>query len=263
MQYAASPLRSPIERLFNTCNQLLARFTDTSNICVSKAVRAHLQEHFFLRKPHILYNSIGNNLVDSSLALAHVQSKSLPLNGNTFTLVVPGRLHPSKGHAFFLTVLQAFLQETPLDPAQLQVFFVGGGLLHQALSAEIQQKQLEKHVHLTGTVPNPLLLSFLTLADVTIIPSIHEGLGIVAIEALQQQCLVLCSDAGGLPEVIVNHQNGFIAPSLDHAAWLAQLSHLYHNRHKTLISPTTLYNTYKNRFSFPQHLQRLIELISL
>lgn len=55
---------------------------------------------------------------------------------------------------------------------------------------------------LAGDVPDEDLPPLYTAADVTAFPSLHEGFGIVAIEAMACGCPVVCSRGGALPEVV-------------------------------------------------------------
>jgi glycosyltransferase involved in cell wall biosynthesis len=50
--------------------------------------------------------------------------------------------------------------------------------------------------------------AYYQVVDATIIPSLYEPFGIVALEAMAQDCNVITSDVGGLGEVVQHMVNG-------------------------------------------------------
>jgi L-malate glycosyltransferase len=52
----------------------------------------------------------------------------------------------------------------------------------------------------------------LTCADLFLLPSASESFGLVALEAMAAGVPVIASDTGGLPEVVLNGETGFLAP---------------------------------------------------
>jgi glycosyltransferase involved in cell wall biosynthesis len=72
-----------------------------------------------------------------------------------------------------------------------------------------------------GWVPNVELPQYYRAAAVSVIPSLEEGFGIPAAEAMGCEVAVVASDAGGLPEVVENGVTGIVVPRGDAKA-LAQ-----------------------------------------
>lgn len=64
----------------------------------------------------------------------------------------------------------------------------------------------------------------LLAADVVAVPSLHEGFGLVALEAMQAETAVVVSSAGALPEVV--HDAGLVVPPDDIDAWAGALKGL-------------------------------------
>ena len=48
------------------------------------------------------------------------------------------------------------------------------------------------------------------LADVLVLPSVEEGIANVVLEAMALGTLVVSTDCGGMHEVIINNENGFL-----------------------------------------------------
>ena len=70
-------------------------------------------------------------------------------------------------------------------------------------------------------MPNSALPPYYRAAAVSVVPSLEEGFGIPAAEAMGCEVPVVASDAGGLPEVVEHGVTGLVVPRGDTAA-LAQ-----------------------------------------
>src|SRR5690606_27988503 len=136
----------------------------------------------------------------------------------------------------------------------IMVYFVGDGNLKPQITEALQLKGLELFCHITGFVPNELLLSFMHVSDLVIIPSIYEGFGNVAIEGLMTKSLMLTSDAGGLKEIMRNKENGFVFKALDQQSLLSQLEFIYNNRDKEIVIKELLRDEYLLKYSFKSHI---------
>ncbi|MGK2953014.1 MAG: glycosyltransferase family 4 protein [Thiobacillus sp.] len=60
---------------------------------------------------------------------------------------------------------------------------------------------LRQRIHFTGQLPDTELRSLVAGADALVFPSLYEGFGLPALEAMAAGCPVLASSAGALPEV--------------------------------------------------------------
>ena len=70
-------------------------------------------------------------------------------------------------------------------------------------------KNIQKKFILNFYKPVPSIIKFLSLTDILILPSIKgESFGMVLIEAMRQKVPVICSDSGGMKEIVKNNMNG-------------------------------------------------------
>jgi O-antigen biosynthesis alpha-1,2-mannosyltransferase len=109
-----------------------------------------------------------------------------------------GQIHPLKNVE---RLLEAFARIRDVIPASLvlagQSAWQGERILRQ-----ITQLGLSDRVHLPGWVSHDDLPALYSLAELFVLPSLHEGFGIPLIEAMACGCPVLTSETGSPPEVV-------------------------------------------------------------
>ena len=138
--------------------------------------------------------------VDSARARATIESELFGRPTPALIGVV-GRLDPGKGHEELLTVVPELRRRHP----DLRVLFVGGDVATAAgyravLEQRIRELELTDAVHLLGHRADiPQILSAL---DVTVLPSVSEGLPLVGLEALQAGTPIVAYATGGVPELL-------------------------------------------------------------
>jgi colanic acid/amylovoran biosynthesis glycosyltransferase len=87
-----------------------------------------------------------------------------------------------------------------------------------------RQLGVEKSVHFLGGLPPAKVREEMLAADVFLHASVSEGFGNAVIEAQAMGLPVLCSDAGGLPENVVDGETGFVVPRRDSQALAKKLA---------------------------------------
>ncbi|MGH7527679.1 MAG: glycosyltransferase, partial [Gemmatimonadales bacterium] len=127
------------------------------------------------------------------------------------------QLFPRKGIRF---LIQATAQLKPRFP-DLKLVLAGDGFERPELVRLSQELGIASDVTFLGWVPNVALPPYYRAAAVSVIPSLEEGFGIPAAEAMGCEVPVVASDAGGLPEVVENGVTGLVVPRGDSTA-LAQ-----------------------------------------
>lgn len=91
-----------------------------------------------------------------------------------------------------------------LEKANAKFIIVGNGYMKDQLSTIVNSTGLAHKVMFTGFVDDETLRKLQKCADVSVVPSLFEPFGIVALEAMAAKSPVVVSDTGGLSE-IVNH----------------------------------------------------------
>lgn len=88
-----------------------------------------------------------------------------------------------------------------------KLLIVGGGKRDHLVNLA-SYLGMEQHVYFAGFVPDEDLMKIYGIIDIACFPSLYEPFGIVALEAMAANVPVVVSDAGGLPEVVLNNVTG-------------------------------------------------------
>jgi glycosyltransferase involved in cell wall biosynthesis len=124
-------------------------------------------------------------------------------------LLCVGRLIPIKGH---LVLLRALAQARSRVPG-VTLAVAGRGPLEPALKAYARELGLEGAVDFLGFV-TPVQKA-IEDAAIVVVPSLGEGFGMVALEAMERARPVIASAVGGLPEIVVDGETGIVVPPGD------------------------------------------------
>ena len=119
---------------------------------------------------------------------------------------IVGRLDPVKGHADFLLAAKEVLK---LEPETCFII-VGDGDLKSELEKFTQQLGIKNDVLFLGHCEN--VKEIVALFDLLASSSLSEGLPLNILEAMAQSKPVVATSVGGVPEVIVDGENGFLVP---------------------------------------------------
>jgi glycosyltransferase involved in cell wall biosynthesis len=132
------------------------------------------------------------------------------------------QLFPRKGIRFLLEAVASLVQRYP----RLQVVIAGDGFERQSLEELAATLGIADRTTFLGWVANADLPAYFRACAVSVIPSLEEGFGIPAAEAMGCEAPVVASDAGGLPEVVENGVTGFVVPKGDSGAIARALDRL-------------------------------------
>jgi len=119
-------------------------------------------------------------------------------------IVFAGRLVQAKG---IFTLVEALARVRAAQPAA-HLWIAGDGPDGAALRERTQQLGVAPHVQFCGALDQARLAALFGEAEVVAVPSLSEGLGLVAIEALGCECAVVASDIAALRDTVVHEKTG-------------------------------------------------------
>jgi glycosyltransferase involved in cell wall biosynthesis len=121
-------------------------------------------------------------------------------------LLCVGRLIPIKGHIVLLRAFAAAKREVPA----LQLDIAGRGPLEPALRALALELGVADSVHFLGQI-SPIQ-DAIERASIVVVPSMGEGFGMVALEAMERARPVIAAEIGGLGELVRDGETGILVP---------------------------------------------------
>lgn len=138
-----------------------------------------------------------------------------PGNGrSTDRLLFVGRLNAQKGVSTLIDALPSIGAPYHLD-------LVGDGPERAELEARAQNLRVADRITWHGALARSALPPLYQRAALLVVPSIEEGLGLVAVEGQMCATPVIAANSGGLSDIVRNGQTGVLVPPLD-ASSLAQ-----------------------------------------
>ena len=132
-------------------------------------------------------------------------------------IIYVGKLAAYKGAG---TLIEAMAQVAKSHP-DATLTIVGDGDERESLQRRTSEPDLAGRVAFRGALPQSQLPGLLRAAQVAVVPSLREGLGLVIVEALGCGCAVVASDLPAVRDVIADGRTGLLARPGD-AADLAE-----------------------------------------
>lgn len=179
-------------------------------IAVSAGMRADILRAYPAVDParvQVIYNGIDTTEYQPTQARDVLRRHGVDPEQPSAVFV--GRITRQKGVVHLLEAAEHF------DPAVQLVLCAGApdtpeiGAEVAALVGKLQQRR-SGVVWISEMLPRPDIIQLLSAATVFVCPSIYEPFGIVNVEAMGCGAAVVASAVGGIPEVVVDRETGFL-----------------------------------------------------
>ncbi|MEO0161838.1 MAG: glycosyltransferase family 4 protein [candidate division WOR-3 bacterium] len=212
-----SKLRHRFSPLFY---HLLNLFFIDANVVISESIKKMLVERNFAR-PHkiaVIYNGIDPEVIknDSVKAERILEEKlGIELSGR-FVVGMIANFSPQKDHATVINAASILTKKFP------DIFFIfvgsekiveGKGYMEKAKSY-VADKNLKNYIYFAGEMNN--VYEIIPRFDIGLLISNFEGFGNALIEYALAGKPAIGTAVGGIKEIIIDGENGFLIPPGDH-----------------------------------------------
>jgi colanic acid/amylovoran biosynthesis glycosyltransferase len=191
----------------------LDKLIDTASAIVTETDYAarFLRQRFLHRADRV--HRVYNGLDLAEFRHAHFSSTP-PL------IIAVGRLIPKKGFGVLIRTCAVLAERGKSFRCEI----IGEGPLEHELRRQIDELGLQSNVVLTGAKPQTHLRRSLAAANVFVLPSVidpdggMDNLPTVIMEAMATGLPVVSTNIGGIPEMVVENETGFLVPPGDASA---------------------------------------------
>ena len=190
----------------------------------------------------------GSKLLDPNIREWHEKTPGL--------LIVHGAmLRGEKGHLQFLTVLSRLLIKWP----SLKYVIAGDGPEKDAVTNQIAKLGLANQVLVAGIV-SPIA-PLIKIADIAILPSHKEPLGMFQIESQYFQIPTLATEVDGIPETMEHQKTGLVVKNTEEE-WYQAIEWAILNQEKMKEYAKEGKIFVEKKFSIKKNIDSVIELIN-
>lgn len=164
------------------------------------------------RKHFTIYNAVDVSRIKVAAERANHQElrQHLGLTGKRVIGIV-GRLAFQKGHTVLLDAMVKVVHEVP----DAVLIIVGDGAERSNLEMQSRRLMIEPHIRWLGSQEPEQVYQLYGVMDVFAMPSLFEGFGLTAAEAMAAGCPVVASAADGLREIVIDGHTGILVPCGD------------------------------------------------
>ena len=179
-------------------------------------------------------------------------------------IVAVGRLIAKKGFADLIRACGLLAEGG--KPFQCEI--VGEGPLENELRAQIEQLDLQNRVALSGAKPQREVRRRLAAASVFVLPSVVDSAGgidnlpTVIMEAMATALPVISTDIGGIPEMVVENETGFLVRPGDTGALARAVEKMIDDRQLAQRLGRGGYERAQHLFSIETNVRDLSALIN-
>ncbi len=172
-------------------------------VAVSADIEKALIRTYGSKRVVCIHNGVDLEAVDVTMQKLEMR-REWQIDEKAILIGTVGRLVPVKGHAVLLEALR-ILRESNHN---VTLCIVGDGPLRGQLEAEARRPGLGKSVIFCGHQVRSY--DFIHMMDIFVLPSLHEGIPMVLLEAFALKRPVIASRVGGIPEVVSHGHSGML-----------------------------------------------------
>ena len=178
-------------------------------------------------------------------------------------IVAVGRLIPKKGFSDLIRACELLAEHGKSFRCEI----IGEGLIENELRGQIDELCLQDKVVLTGAKPQSQLRRRLAAANVFVLPSVidpeggMDNLPTVIMEAMATGLPVVSTNIGGIPEMVIENETGFLVQPGDAVAMADAINKIVGDASMARRLGQSAYEQARTLFSIEKNVRELCALM--
>lgn len=165
---------------------------------------------------------------------------------NEMKVVFIGRLIAYKNIDVVIKAFKRVVQDFP----RAKLIIVGDGTHKEKLMR--LSEPIKENIQFTGRIDQTEKINILSDSAFMVFPSLHEGFGIVILEAFACKLPVLVADVRPLSDIVKNGYTGYSIPPFDVDQWAEKMLYMFNDQRHTRVLGLNCYNEYRQKYMLPK-----------
>jgi len=185
-----------------------------------------ISEKFEVSEDKFIYipDGVEIEFIEESIKKSEVSKEDLGIGDADIVLVNVNRLVKNKGVIYLIDALG--ILNKCLD---VRLILIGSGPEENRIKMRLKELGIEQKVLHFRNIPDEKKFQLISLADISVTPTLFEGLPIVILEAMACGKPVIASNVTEVPQVVNHGVNGFLVPPRDPEAIAKAVLEIYKN----------------------------------
>ena len=175
-------------------------------ICVSKSLKERLI-NLKIKENKLFVIPNGVDIIEfTKIHGAKFFDKYLVGREDFKKIIFVGRLDVQKGVEYLIRAIPIVIKTY----SKVHFFILGNGNLENMLKSLAKKLKIIDHITFLDMIPLEKMCEFYSSADIFCLPSLHEGFPLSIAESLSIGLVIVASAIEGIPEAIIENENGFL-----------------------------------------------------
>lgn len=229
----------------------------TELVTVSQFTRKRILDNSYIKKDLVV---IYNGLPEKRSLTEDEKNKNLLLSNNVCNIGMIGNFQSNKGQLY---LLEAFKKLKKLYDGKV-VLSIIGNIYDSDYFAKCQdfivQNGLKDITRIYHKIYNAS--EYCSLFDFMVVPSLcDESFGLTACEAMIACRPCIVTNTGGLPEVILDNEDGFVVPIDNSDVFAEKINELCQNKELRVKMGMNARNHYEEKFTLEKMVQNYAKIL--
>jgi len=165
-----------------------------------------------------------HNGIDVNKFKPEIRSTQNSVPSTSFKIGVIGRLEEQKGHRYLLKAISLLNGKFN----NVKFLIAGDGSLKKELIDSAERLEISDKVEFLGYREN--IKELISEIDLVVLPSLYEGLPLIALETGAMGKPIIVTNVDGSPEAVINEKTGIVIPPKDEDSLKNALEELLDNK---------------------------------